>query len=295
MNKKGQRDDTFDWKLTKVILENQPGNVVFSPFSVKTVLMLLAEASGVDTETYKQLEIISSNIRVPYPLRERFNSVINSFDSSMGSVMKTGTKIYMDKDLKPRLRYSDILKRYYNTQIDNVDFHNADQVAQQINNWCANITDNNIKDFVSSDSLYDTVVLMLNAVYFKGSWRKLFDHQKTQRKPFEGLDRQQTQIEFMKMTDQFYYFDSSQLKSKILRLPYAGSRYSMFLLLPQSDSSIDELIGKLDSKTVSREAWYLDEVEVKLEIPKFKFDSDIDLKSHLIRVSLIVILKILYF
>lgn len=198
--------------------------------------------------------------------------------------MRTGTKIYMDKDIKTRKRYSDIAKKYYDTSIEYVDFSRGAEVATQINNWCANITDNNIQNFISEDALADAIVMMLNAVYFKGTWRQPFEREQTIKKEFEGATGGRKSVDFMKKTEHFYFFDSNQLKAKILRLPYANTRYAMFFVLPKLDSDIDELVKKLDSKTIAREAWYLDEVEVKVEIPKFKYEFDGDLKTILQQV-----------
>lgn len=82
----GRRFDEFDWRLTKEIMSSNQGNVVISPFSVKILLMLLAEASGVDTPTYHQLSVILPNIRVPYDGRELFERVIGSFDVSSSNL-----------------------------------------------------------------------------------------------------------------------------------------------------------------------------------------------------------------
>ncbi|XP_063709418.1 uncharacterized protein LOC134837951 [Culicoides brevitarsis] len=280
----GRRFDEFDWQLSKSLMEKSNGNVVISPFSVKILLMLLAEASGIDTPTFNQLSVILPNIRVPYDGRELFKNVIGSFNSTQGATMKTGTKIYMNKDIKTLKRYADIAKKYYDTSIEYVDFSRQSEVATQINNWCANVTENHIQNFISQDALAEAVVLLLNAVYFKGQWRQPFQRDDTFKKDFEGTTKKS--VEFMKKTENFYYFDSSQLKAKILRLPYANTRYAMFFILPKQDSNINELIQKLDSKTISREAWYLDEMEVKVEIPKFKYEFDGDLKTVLQQIGI---------
>lgn len=282
----GQRFDQLDWKLIKSVMEKSNGNLVISPFSVKILLMLLAEASETGSQTFKELEAIMPNIRVPYDGREYFKKVLGSYNSTSGLMMKVGTRIYMDKDLKPRPRYKQIAKNHYETQVESVDFARAAEIAQQINKWVANATDNNIQNFVSEDDLHDIAVLMLNAVYFKGAWRNPFKPEKTVRKEFQGLNNVKAQVEFMTKTDSFYCFESNQLQSKILRLPYADSRYAMFIILPNADNNINNLIKKLDSKTIAREAWYLDEIEVKAEIPKFSIEYDADMKTHLQNVGI---------
>lgn len=66
----------------KTIFENESGNSVLSPYSIKVILLMLAEASGTDSETYNQLKVIYPNIRVPYEGREYNKNVLNSLSVS---------------------------------------------------------------------------------------------------------------------------------------------------------------------------------------------------------------------
>lgn len=286
------------------IFQKEPGNVVVSPFSTKLILLLLAEAAGEGTKTREQLNTILPNIRVPYSGRELVKTVLNSIQQSKGVTMQTGTRVYMDNSLKPRPRYADIVKRYYETQIENVNFNEAAEVAQRINNWVDNVTHSNIQNLVSegewensertghlliiistlSDDVQNSIALFLNAVYFKGAWRRPFAPEKVVRNTFTTPNGQ-VQAQYLSDIDQYYFFESKELDSKILRLPYNNSKFSMFVVLPNANNNIDNLIKKLDSKAINRESWYLDEVEVDLKLPKFQFKSNNDLKSHLEAVS----------
>lgn len=192
--------------------------------------------------------------------------------------MKTGTKVYLQNSLKPRPRYQQILQKYYDTSVENVDFGQSKDIVQVVNNWAANITDGNIQNLVQEDDIQNSILLLLNAVYFKGAWRRPFKSEKTIKDTFQTKGGA-VQTDFMTDTDNYYFFESGQLNAKILRIPYANSKFSMFVVLPKG--TIEELIQKLEGKTVNREAWYLDEVEVRVKLPRFQFSTDSDLKAHL--------------
>lgn len=111
-------------------------------------------------------------------------------------------------------------------------------------------------------------------------------------------------------TADYHYFESTELDSKILRLPYKvcerdyyvsstypivvifiistfvqGYKFAMYIVLPQKVGGLDELLGKIDSSTLHRAQYLLEEVEVKVALPKFKFSNSINLNDVLKDVS----------
>lgn len=54
----------------------------------------------------------------------------------------------------------------------------------------------------------------------------------------------------------------------------------MTIILPNSKGGVDELIRQMESNSLHRAQWLMDEVEVRVALPKFKFDYT----SHLNRV-----------
>lgn len=138
--------------------------------------------------------------------------------------MKIGTKIYIDKSINPRQRYAAIMESYYFTKVEQLEFSKAVESAKIINDWCANITQNHIKELVKSDDIEDSVIIMLNALYFNGYWRRPFPINETVQLPFFVTPTTQVKTSFMAVTDTFYYMESQQLNAQILRLPYKVCR-----------------------------------------------------------------------
>jgi serpin B len=78
--------------------------------------------------------------------------------------------------------------------------------ADQVNNWCSKKTHGNINKIL--DKLdRKTIILLLNAVYFKGMWSKKFNKYKTAKKPFYNLNDKSKEIKVdrMSITENFKY------------------------------------------------------------------------------------------
>jgi serpin B len=105
-------------------------------------------------------------------------------------------------------------------------------------------------------------------------------------KPFLTSQGKKVDKSFMEQTGNFYYFYSKYLNAKIVRLPYNGRRFSMFIILPNEVNGLDGVIDRLDSNSIKNEVWHMDELEVHIQMPKFKFDSSINLNDAVKKVKL---------
>lgn len=197
--------------------------------------------------------------------------------------VKFGTKIYLDQDVKVNQRFDAIAEHNYLADIESLDFNNGRASADKINNWVKEATGGKIKDLVSEEAVTNSIVLLINALYFEGTWR--FGFNKTLAADFNVAPGQKLKKQFMERTGNFYYFYSKQLDAKLLRLPYNGRRYSMFIVLPNESSNLDKVIEGLSSDTVKNEVWHMDDVEVHVVLPKFKFDSSVNLNEVVKQVS----------
>lgn len=257
-------------------------NVILSPISVKLLLTLLSEASGDHTKTQQELTQVipfgDSNILA----REYFGHFFTSIkEKSEDYSLDMATNIYADDFVNPMQRYRAILERYYSTEVHTEDFGNAPAVSQKINRWVSNVTHGHINDFIKPSDIESAVMLMINAVYFKGLWRQPFNENMTFVHEFRTPDQGAKQTQFMSQTGQFFYVESSQLKAKIIRLPYKGQKFSMFIILPNSAEGFDEFVNQLDSTALHNAKWLMDEMEVRVVIPKFKFDYSANLNQVL--------------
>jgi len=275
------RQDVFDWKLSQsVFRENKDSNIVLSPLSVKLLLTLLAEAAGqsVTSKTRTELEQVLPYNKSLFDAKEYFQKVLTSLSTKSDDyTVNFGTKMYVDQDVNPIQRFTSIIQYNYLADVEKLNFADERASANSINGWVKTITNGHIKDLVTEESLQNAIVLLVNAMYFEGTWRTPFN--KTFTAPFLGSNGKRTDKSFMERTGNHYYFYSKHLNSKILRIPYSGRRYSMFVILPNENQNLDNLVELLSSETIKNEVWHMDEVEVHAVLPKFKFDTSLHLNE----------------
>lgn len=131
---------------------------------------------------------------------------------------------------------------------------------------------------------------MLNAIYFNGYWRRPFPTNETFEAPFFTSPSVQQRTTFLSQTGYFFFLDSQVLDAKVLRMPYKGRKFAMTLILPNKpETELDQLIQRMDTKSLSRAQYFMDELEVHVELPKFRFDHKSELNEVLQSVSITTI------
>lgn len=279
----GERFDVFDWALFREISRKQPGNVLISPISVKLALILLYEGAQGQTayELAGALHLPASRSAT----RDKFMTILRSLGNPSCSecTLNLGTRLYIDSNVSTRQRYAAIIKTFYETDLINTNLSDSHHAAQMINNWVRNVTENNIEKIIEDEKkLEDSVMLVMNAIYFKDAWRRqYFLPNNTQiGKFFTGPDSH-VNVEFMHSVGRFYFSESSKLDAKIIRIPYESTKLSMYIILPYSVNGIDQLINEINPFILSRHLWLMQDLPVALWIPKFKFDFTSHLENTL--------------
>ncbi|ORX81637.1 hypothetical protein BCR32DRAFT_244753 [Anaeromyces robustus] len=100
----------------------------------------------------------------------------------------------------PILSFTQMIKQY-EAKIDN---------AESINEWCSDATHSkisNVIDFISPDD----VMILINAIYFKGSWLKTFNKEYTEKGIFMNYYKNKNIVDFMKMKDKIDYFEDEKI------------------------------------------------------------------------------------
>lgn len=64
------------------------------------------------------------------------------------------------------------------------------------------------------------MVLVLNTLYFKGTWRQQFALNETKPAAFYVSPTNPKQVPFMHVRNKFYYSESAKYDAKIVRMPY---------------------------------------------------------------------------
>ncbi|PNF27058.1 Serine protease inhibitor 27A [Cryptotermes secundus] len=272
--------DVFDWQLCKHLSAQEPGNVVVSPVSIKLVLAMLYE--GAAGNTAREME---HALHLPARLqtRKKFTTILDSLMMKKAEyLLDVGTRMFVSRDVNLRPRFSKILQSFYNASIQKMDFGQPAEAAQTVNSWVSEATNGRIKSMFSEDSVSpSTVMLLVNAIYFKGLWRYPFNESETKQDVFQVTPTHSAKVPFMTMERDLYLSESVELDSAILRLPYMGKKYSMFIVLPNKPDGLNKLLDTVSPALLRNQLFHMDKVLVNVKLPKFSFDFTAKLEDTL--------------
>lgn len=271
--------NSFAFDLFKKVntSSGQEDNIIISPLSVSIALsMTLNGAEGATRDSMLKA------LRLEGITPESVNNAYKELTKALLSVDKRvlisiANSVWTENDFVVKQTFIDILKNYYGAESGSFDIHDA-SAPDRINSWIEEKTNNLIKKMISK--LDDnTVMLLVNAIYFKGKWRLEFDASKTADMPFYRLDGTSTSVAMMKQTDNFRAYRGEGFT--LAELPYGQGNYAMDVIIADEGKGIDELISGLDDAGFNTWISKLSDQKVDISFPRFKYSFRKELKDLL--------------
>ena len=123
-------------------------------------------------------------------------------------------------------------------------------------------------------------MVLTNAVYFQADWQYRFDASQTQEAPFYLEDGTEKTVPMMFSEGvhlRHYYEEDYQL----LEIPYVNGQYTMVVILPNVEKTIDEAVNNLTAENLATRLAQADTLTTQLYLPKFKMEFKTDLVKTL--------------
>jgi len=282
---------SFQDNLFKEIIDKNKGeNVMFSPLSLYQVISLVLNGASGKTreETFKVLfpdkdlneqliKDINSNI-------EKIVTDIKPEDNIGGVQGELPMPMVEDDD---RVTFNNANALFYREGISfkdefkqictqyNTSYFKLESVGQ-VNNYVSNHTNGKITNII--DSIDGIQFMIINALYFKGSWDEKFDESSTEKRRFKNANGTvMVDTMYQKYEDGLYYEDE---KVQMISLSYRSSNipYKMTIILPNEKkySSPMDYLNKEKINFHEISSKLNDEKNIHLYLPKFKYESEID-------------------
>ncbi|XP_042549434.1 serpin B4-like [Dipodomys spectabilis] len=204
--------------------------------------------------------------------------------------LKIANSLYGEKTFPFLQEYLDKLKKFYLANMESLDFgNNAEESRKKINAWVESQTNDKIKDLFPVDSLdSSTVLVLVNAIYFKGQWEERFKKEYTEEGNFWLNKDVSKPVQMMKQTKHFNVASLEDEQAKILEMPYKGNELSMIVLLPNEVDGLQKLQDSLTAEKLLD--WTSTQNMVKIQVylcfPRFKMAEKYDLKKTLVSLGM---------
>ncbi|CAG5018391.1 unnamed protein product [Parnassius apollo] len=261
-------------------------SVVSSPLSAEFVLALLT--LGTTDPAHGEL-LTSLGIPDDESIRSSFSVMSGKLKSIKGVTLNVANKVYIKEggyDLESKLKEDAV--KIFDAAFEKINFDDGAAAANIINKWVESKTNEKIKDLLSGDSLNsDSRLVLVNALYFKGTWKKQFDIANTMDQPFHVDEEKTIMVPMMYKEDDYTYGESQELGAQLLKMHYVGEQASMLIVLPNEINGLNSVLKKLaDGYDLLGEVDKMFNTKVQVTIPKFKIETEIDLADLLPKLGI---------
>lgn len=272
--------NAFAIELYKTLAQNNSNNLVFSPYSISQAMAMTYEGAANETKVQMQ-EVLS------FPVNENeigvaFQQMNTSLQQSSDSVnLSIANGLWAQKDYRFQKSFINTSKQNYNAPVRGLDFKKAKtrkKAAKEINKWVSENTDGNIDKLIKANDLNKlTRMVLTNAIWFKANWAHGFIPEKTKMLAFKNLDGLSVSTEMMQQQANFNYYKGRDFQ--VIQLPYCSGNLSMVIVLPTEEADFSDVERNLSWKTLSAINSKMVKTEIDLLLPKFKLESELQLKK----------------
>ncbi|KFP74303.1 Leukocyte elastase inhibitor, partial [Acanthisitta chloris] len=132
-----------------------------------------------------------------------------------------------------------------------------------------------------------TVLLLVNAIYFKGKWAVEFKKEDTKETYFHLNKNERRTVQMMFQEGYFNMAIIEELKMKVIELQYFNNELSMFILLPEVDcddfTGLEQLECALTYEKLAEwtSTTKMQPLKVKVYLPQFKMEESYVLNKTL--------------
>ena len=245
--------NVFAFKLLQKVYAEQQASVVLSPLSVQYALGMVN--NGASGETEQQISAV---------LGQEGRADLNAFcrhllsdlprvDTTVTLSIANGILLNNDYTMKPAFQQA-------------VE-ENYDALSEKTRGKIPQIL---------SDVSPDAILVALNAIYFKGSWRDAFNAKYTREQDFRTAGGGTTPVQMMHREGKFSYGENDHFQR--LALPYGNGRFAMEVFLPKGD--LAECLEYMKNTPWS-ELKKGSSPEVIVSFPRFKTETFLNLNKIL--------------
>jgi serpin B len=278
----------FVLNLYKAVAKGAAGeNAVLSPLSVSLALAMVAAGAKGAT-----LEQMATCLKLPRgELMHKFSAhlkdVLKADASKHGLELSCANSLWVDETVHLKPSFQKLLKSSYGAEAAPVDFqHEAEEARDRVNKWAEDETHGKIANVLPPGSVSaDTRMILANAVYFKGAWKKPFYETSTEERDFFLPNGKTIHVPMMQTASDQYV--KSYPSFKALRLPYKFTdetrSFSMFVLLPHERNGLHAMEQSLNTQSVVEDLTHLErKIPMRqFQLPKFKISFGLEISETL--------------
>ena len=225
----------FGFRLLKIIEAERHANVIISPLSLSLALAMMQNGAAGATRT-----AIAQTLGVGAMTDAELNDANRQLQQSLAAAdpavqLEIANALWLQSGFEILPEFIRVNHESYNADVHSLDFAGDPSGAvASINDWANRKTHGRIPLILAGLNPSARLVLT-DAVYFKGRWRKPFEKRETQPKPFLLDSGESPDVPMMRQRGIFHYFENDDFQA--ISLPYGNGRVVMYVFLPRIRAS----------------------------------------------------------
>jgi serine protease inhibitor len=242
-------------------------NIFMSPASVAMALTMTYQGAAGETRQAmaRTLEIQGMDLEEVNRASASLKKMLSNPDPQVQ--LNVANALWARQGITFKADFLEKSQKFFGSLLKTLNF--ADPKAPAIiNDWVNQETKGEIKGIIKEIEPHE-ILLLINAIYFKGKWTRPFDPAKTREGPFTLLDGREKKHPMMSQTGRYPYFKSKNFQA--VSLPYGiNERICLDIFLPDRDSSLKEFYQELTAANWQSWLATFRESNGTISMPRFK-------------------------
>jgi len=260
-------------------------NVFISPLSASFALGMTLNGAAGQTADQMRAALQFGTATLP-EINAGYKSLVALLMSlDPGVQMQVANSIWYRQEFPFRQAFFDTTKAYFDATVRGLDFNDKPASLAAINGWVSTATNGKIPT-VLDDIQAQQLMFLINAIYFKGSWRAKFDAAQTVASSFAAVGSAPQSVQLMHRLDSLSYVDAATYQAA--DLPYGNTAFTMTLLLPKAGTDVETLAASLTPAVWSSLTASFQVRKVDFFLPKLTLKYERKLNNDLKALGMVV-------
>uniref|UniRef100_UPI00398F48BD heparin cofactor 2 n=1 Tax=Pristiophorus japonicus TaxID=55135 RepID=UPI00398F48BD len=264
---------------------DQSDNILLAPVGISITLGMVS--LGARHETHRQLfhalgfaDFVNASVKYDtMTVHNLFRRLTHRlFRHNFGYTLQAANGLFVRQETEILGNFTQNMKTYYFAEPQSVNFSDPILISK-INQRILKLTKGLIKEaFKTIDP--QTLIMILNCLYLKGTWETKFPTEKTYRGSFWLNEKETVRVPMMQTKGNFLAAADHELDCDVLQLPYVGN-ISMLIVMPRKFTGMRAVEKHLMSEVVVKWLKSMTNRTRKVVLPRFNLVKHYDLVPYL--------------
>jgi len=253
-------------------------NIFVSPLSLHMALGMLV--NGATRETKEEImKALKTESLSQTELNETYKKLLKELPEADPKVkLALANSIWYKNTLTVEPGFLTNMRNYFSAEIQPLT------TVEPVNKWASDNTNGKIPKVLEKLDP-GIVMLIMNALYFKGDWATQFKTEQTADQNFRLDNGSIKTVKMMNQQDSFEY--ASLTDYNVLRMPYGNGQFVATFVLPKSGKTIGDVFNAFNTAKWDEMQGNLRKQTVMVGLPKFKFSQEFNLNETLKKMGMV--------